>query len=113
MPTAEARIDTTRARRYLAQLSDHLGRMRRAGITSRHGQQAGPHERPAVHQAEHGDRYGEFVFDWGTCKLLALDDALIIRADAADEEDLKRAQAMIGHRIKTIGRREHLKVTWQ
>lgn len=113
MATAEARIETTRAQRYLAQLSDHLGHMGRGGITPRHGQQGGVHEQPAVHRAEHGDRYGEFVFDWGTCKLLALDDALIIRADAADEEDLKHAQAMIGYRIETIGRREHLTVTWR
>jgi hypothetical protein len=113
MPTAEARIETTRAERYLAQLRDHLGHMSRGGITPRDGHQAGLHERPDVQEAEHGDRHGEFVFEWGTCKLLALDDALLIRVEAADEKDLKRAQAMIGHRIETIGRREHLTLTWQ
>lgn len=113
MPTAEARIETTRAQRYLAQLSDHLRHMGTGGITARHGQHAGGHNQPTVQHAEHADRYGEFVFDWGTCKIQALDDALIIRAEAADAENLARAQSMIGHRVETIGRREHLTVTWQ
>lgn len=99
MPTAEARIETTHAQRYVAQLCDHLGHMRHGTTTAQHPNQGGLHERPAVQQVEHGDRYGEFVFDWGTCKLLALDDALLIRADASNDEDLTRAQAMIGHRI--------------
>jgi hypothetical protein len=49
----------------------------------------------------------------GTCRLLARDDALLVRAEAADDDALARAQAIIGHRIETIGRREHLTVTWQ
>ena len=113
MPTAEANIQTTRAERYLAQLCDHLGHMRHSSIMAHHPDQGGPLDRPAVQQVEHEGRYGEIVFDWGTCKLTALDDALLIRVDAAGDEDLRRAQAMIGHRIETIGQREHFTVIWQ
>ena len=112
MPIAEARIPTTRAERYLAQLCDHLGHMRH-GPNAARPHRVGRHGTAAVQQVEHGDRYGQIVFDWGTCTLQALDDALIVRADAATDNDLKRAQAMIGHRVETIGRREHLTVIWQ
>ena len=113
MPTAEARIETTRAERYLAQLRDHLGHMGGGTFAAHQPHQGDVHERPGVQQAEHGDRYGEFVFDWGTCTIRALDDALLIHAEAALGDDLKRAQTMIAHRIQTIGRRENLTVTWQ
>jgi hypothetical protein len=109
MPTAEARIETTRPQRYLAQLRDHLGI---GGITARHGHPGGLHDRPALQHAEHGDRYSEFVFDWGTCKVQALDDALLIRAEAADEEALERAQAMIAHRIES-SKQDAKRVFWK
>jgi hypothetical protein len=82
MPTAEARIDTSRAERYLTQLCDHLAHLRHGSITARTG------------------RRGEVVFSWGTCTILALDDALLVRAEASDAEDLVRAQALLAHRIE-------------
>jgi uncharacterized protein len=112
MPTAQARIPTTQSQRYLTQLCDHLGHMRH-GSTGDHHRQPSGHGGPAVQRVEHDGPYGEIVFDWGTCTLQALDDALLIRADAADEAKLKAAQAMFAHRIQTIGRREHLTVNWQ
>jgi hypothetical protein len=112
MPTAQAGIDTDRADRYLAQLCNHLGNMRGGSITG-HLHPGSRHQQPAVQRVERTGRRGELVFDWGTCTLMALDDALIVTAQAADPDALERAQAMIGHRIETIGHREDLTVTWR
>jgi hypothetical protein len=108
--TATGRAETTRADRYLAQLCDHLEHMR-------HG--AGPDHQPSGHGGapdvqlvERMQDGGVIVFDWGTCTLRASPDALAVQIEAADNAALTRAQALIGHRIETIGRRENLTVTW-
>jgi uncharacterized membrane protein YcjF (UPF0283 family) len=36
-----------------------------------------------------------------------------LRAEAADEESLRRLQDLVAHRLETIGRRDRLKVTWE
>jgi len=111
MPTAEARVETARAERYLAQLCDHLGHMRHGGLATHHHAtgHGGP---PDVQRVEHAGDRAVIVFNWGQCTLHASANALIIRAEATDDAALTRAQALIGRRIETIGRREHLTVTW-
>ena len=120
MPTAEAHIDTAHADRYLTQLCDHLERLRRGAIPARPhpGGPSGDHDPdshnapPGAQHVQRAGRRGEIVFDWGRCILIASDDALIVQAEAGDEAALTRAKALIGHRIETIGRREHLIVNW-
>lgn len=43
----------------------------------------------------------------------ALPGRLTIRAEAADQEDLRRIQDLLTTRLERFGRREHLTVTWQ
>lgn len=112
MPTAEARIDTPRAERYIAQLCDHLGHMGHGRFPAH--RRAGDHAGlPNVLQVERDDTRAAIVFDWGRCTLTATSDALTLHAEADDEAALTRGQALIGRRIETIGRREQLTVTWR
>jgi hypothetical protein len=68
---------------------------------------------PGRQRDERSGSEGELVFDWGRCALLALDDTVVVRADAADEDALIRAQSLIGHRQQPFGRRERLTVEWK
>ena len=113
MLTVEGQVETNRGARYLAQLCDHLDHMRR-GTRDRHrGGHGGHGGRPEVRSVERADDHAEIEFDWGRLELNATTDALAVRASAEDEEALARGQALIGRRIETIGRREHLTVTWR
>lgn len=103
MPTAEARVPTDRASRYLTQLCRHtnqMGRMRHAGSG------------PQVRHTESSDTTGTVHFGQGTCTLTAEPDALILRVDADDETTLRQLQDGITRRLETIGRRDRLTVTW-
>lgn len=40
-------------------------------------------------------------------------DALRLRAEATDQDGLQRIQDGIARRLETVGRRDHLRVTWQ
>jgi hypothetical protein len=42
----------------------------------------------------------------------ATPDALTLRAEAADEANLRRVQELLTRRLETIGRRDHLTVNW-
>ena len=42
----------------------------------------------------------------------ALPGRLAVRAEAADEEDLRRIQDLLTTRLEKFGQREHLTVTW-
>jgi hypothetical protein len=112
MPTAEARLATARASRYLTQLCRHLGQMNRMGHRPPlgHGE---AHIMPAVRQVECTDTHGTVRFADGLWTLEATADALTVRVDAGDEEALRRLQVQITARIEKIGRREGLQVDWQ
>jgi len=43
----------------------------------------------------------------------ALPGRLAVRAEAADQENLRRIQELLTARLQKFGRREHLTVTWQ
>lgn len=112
MPSAEGRVDTDRAHRYLDQLREHLGHLQQGAVSGHHaGRQVG-RAPDVVHVEGTGDR-AVIVFDWGTCTLSASNDGLTIHAEAGDATALDRARALIGHRIETIGRRDDLRVSWQ
>jgi len=114
MLTAEAHIQTSRPSRYLIQLCKHARYM---GQHGRHGLRAHPGnntpERPQMQHAEWSDTFGILRLNWGECTIQANPDTLTLRAQAADEENLRRIQELIAGRLEKFGRRDHLKVTWQ
>lgn len=59
------------------------------------------------------DTQGSINLGVGTCTLIATDDTLTLRVEAADEAKLRRMQDMLAKRVETIGRRDGLKVAWQ
>jgi hypothetical protein len=53
------------------------------------------------------------VLNWGRWTLQAADGTLRMRAEAADEQNLKRIQDLLTGRLESFGQREHLTVNWQ
>jgi hypothetical protein len=66
-----------------------------------------------VRHAESSDSHGTIDFGWGRCVLRATDDALVLRAEADDEEHLRRMEQGVAARVEKIGRRDGLTVTWR
>ena len=99
MLIAEARVQTERSGRYLVQLCQHVDKLGRA--------------RPQLQaHAEWSEDRGLISFGWGRCMLRALPGVLTLRAEAADEDALRRVESPIGARLVGIGRRDQLRVTW-
>jgi hypothetical protein len=110
MPTAESRVTTDRASRYLVQIRDHLDELRHR---AEHAHADDETTRPPKVQAIDGtDLHAVIVFPFGECTLDASDEALTIRLTATDDGTLHRMQSMLAERITTIGRRDNLTVTW-
>jgi hypothetical protein len=100
MLIAEAHVETERSSRYLVQLCRHLDKVGRA------------HPEIQVH-VEWSDDRGVISFDWGRCTLHALPGVLRLRAEAPDEESLRRLEQRVADRLEQVGRRDHLTVTWR
>lgn len=116
MPTAEARLTTDRASRYLVQLCRHLGQMNHPTHPGRMTHRPpGGHggTPPAAPHVDHTDTHGTVRFPDGRWTLDATADTLTLRVDATDEAALRRLQDAIAARIETIGRRDGLQVLWQ
>jgi len=115
MLTAEAQIETHRPSRYLVQFCKHasdMGGHRRHGLRARHAGDA-PEGSPELQHVEWSDTRGIVSLSWGQCTLQAASGTLTLRAEAADEENLRRVQDLIAKRLESFGRRDHLKVEWQ
>ena len=99
MLTAEAKIPTERASRYLNQLCRHVDKA--------------AHRQPQMqaHVEWSADR-GVIDFDWGRCTLHADPGVLTLRAEASDEEALRRIEHRLADLLERIGRRDGLTVTW-
>jgi hypothetical protein len=108
MPTAESRVTTDRASRYLVQIRDHLREFRHRGEHA-HDATARP---PEVKAVDGTDVHAVIVLPFGECTLHASEEALTIHLTATDDDALHRMQRMLTDRITTIGRRDHLTVTW-
>jgi hypothetical protein len=106
VPTAQTRIPTDRAGRYLVQLCQHLNQI---SGHARHGAGGGP---PPIRRVEWSDSHGVIEFASGQCTLDATGDALTIDLAAADTDELREMQQTLAARLKTIGRRDNLVVTW-
>ena len=114
MLIAEARVETERASRYLDQLCRHAQQMGRHPHyrPGSHGN-GDTHRPPEVRHVEWSDTDGTVLLSLGRWILQATPDALVLRVEAAGEEDLLRMQDLIAARVEKIGRRDHLAVTWQ
>jgi hypothetical protein len=99
MLVAEAAVATERPSRYLTQLCRHV---KLATTVSR---------RTTARVEWHADR-GLIDMGWGRCTLRAERDALILRAEADTEQDLREIQRRVTDRVEQIGRRDGLTVTW-
>lgn len=108
MPTAQTRIPTDRAGRYLVQLCQHLsqinGHARHGGATDARG--------PLIRRVEWNDSHGVIEFASGQCTLDATGDTLTVSLAAADIDELRTLQQVLSARLKTIGRRDNLVVAW-
>lgn len=100
MPSAETRIPTDRASRYLTQLCEHLAVI---------GQHATPGHAPRV---QWNDTHGIVDLPDGQLTLTAELAALHIRAEGHSPAALERIKQTLTERIQTIGRRDNLAVTW-
>ncbi|GAA5179333.1 hypothetical protein GCM10023322_09000 [Rugosimonospora acidiphila] len=116
MFSAEARIRTDRPGRYLTQLCGHTAQL---SVLL-------PHKRNHTHNHEHGediaamprraecsDTEGVIEFDRGRCTLLATGEELVLLAEADDQQQLRLMQDAIAARMRRIGRRDQLNLTWQ
>lgn len=114
MHTAEARIATEQAARYLAQLCRHSGKMGQhlSGDHSARNHRAGGAPPPILH-VEYSDTFGIIRFGEGQCTLQADDNSLLLRVEANTETALRRLQEGLAHRLETFGHREQLTVRWQ
>jgi hypothetical protein len=99
MLIAEAHVETERSSRYLVQLCQHVDKAGRA------------HPQMRAH-IEWSDDRGVISLDWGRCTLRALPGVLTLRAEAPDEDTLRRIEHGVGERLQRIGMRDHLTVTW-
>jgi hypothetical protein len=112
MLTAEALVETQYPARYLAQLGRHAGKMseHRLHRPRAHG---GGGTQPQVTEADWSETAGTVSLSWGRWSMQALPGTLRLRAEAADEESLRRIQELITARLEKIGRRDQLTVGWQ
>jgi hypothetical protein len=118
MMIAEARVETERPSRYLAQLCRHVEELaqarphksgERTGARGDEVAQARPHMLPRV---EWTDTHGIVSFGEGRCILRAEPGTLTLRAEAPDEETLRWVQHRVADRLERFGRRDRLTVTW-
>jgi hypothetical protein len=110
MLTAEARVRTEQASRYLVQFCRHASSINHKTLRIHAGK---AWMRPEIQDIEWSDTRGTLTFSWGRCSLHAGDGTLTVRAEAADQENLQRTQDLITRNLERFGKRDHLKVTWQ
>ena len=106
MFSAEARIQTDRASRYLIQLCRHTAHI----SGRRHGAGAAM---ATPRRAECSDTDGLIEFAGGRCTLRATGEELILLAEADDQQRLRLMQDAIAARVRQIGRRDQLSLTWR
>jgi hypothetical protein len=110
MPAAEADIPTDQAASYLARLCGHAAKMGDAGHHPRtHDRDGGP---PVIRGVERSGTEATVSLDRGQWTMRALAGRLLLRAEAASDDDLRRIQDLLTARLERFGRREHLTVTW-
>ena len=115
MLTVQADIQTVHAARYLSRLAGHASKMGEAGhrLGHRRPSRASANGPPEVRHVQRSENEATVSLSWGQWTMRALPGLLAIRAEAADEENLKRIQDLLTARLQSLGRREHLTVSWR
>lgn len=115
MQSAEAVIETEQASRYLEQLCRHAQEMGTHLGRLGHLRRAMDHvgSRPELQHVEWTETSGTIVLNWGQCIMQASPGVLRARAEATDEENLRRIQDLVTARLETFGRRSSLRVVWR
>jgi hypothetical protein len=120
MPSTEAHVETERPSRYLVQLCKHFSNKgRHLGHRSRAHMggdaQALRDMRAVGEQAQVAwtDTEGDVSLPWGRITLRAASGVLTLRAEAVDEEDLRRLRDLVTGHIERFGRRDGLQVNWE
>ena len=91
MIQSEAHVSTTRASRYLGQLCKHF-----------------EHRIPATYTHDHG----RLEFPSGVCHLDAQEDALILRAESQDEEQLGQLENVVARHLERFAFRDKPEIRW-
>jgi uncharacterized protein len=91
LATSEARIDTSRASRYLGQLCKHFA-----------------HKIPVTHTAEEG----RIEFPFGVCLLDAQPELLILRAEASDAQALAQVEDVVARHLERFAFRDKPEIRW-
>jgi hypothetical protein len=102
MPTAEGHVRTARPSRYLVQLCRHADHMR----------QRQRHLSPEVRGVEWSETEGTVELDRGSWTLVAAEDMLSLRVEAASDKDLDHVRSLLTDRLEQLGRRDRLAVSW-
>lgn len=113
MLTAQARVPTGRASRYLVQFCRHASEMDQHWGRRLRSHGGGGGTQPEVRHVAWSETVGTVRLGGGHCVLEATEDALLLRVDAADEDSLQPLLDGITRRLVTIGRRDRLTVEWQ
>ena len=95
MPTVQAHLRTSRAERYLTQLTSHLSH--------------GPGGLQVVFSST-----DQLVVDLGTATwtIRATPEELVLHLQADDPAELDQQSARVAHRVEQIARRDDLEVVW-
>jgi hypothetical protein len=118
MLTAEARVETSRPARYLAQLCQHLSNKGRhlgtgnGGPSGHRSEHSGPAPAEQV-RVEWTETDGTVTFPGGHCAMQAGPEALLLRAEATDAGTLEFIENLITSHLGRFSHREPLTVTWQ
>jgi hypothetical protein len=118
MLIAEARVETDRPGRYLAQLCRHVEELAQARPRESHertgarGDEMVDEHSRALPQVEWAGAHGIVSFGEGRCILRAEPGVLTLRVEARDEDTLRSAQQRVSDRLERFGRRDGLTVTW-
>jgi hypothetical protein len=91
MVQSEARVSTTRASRYLGQLCKHF-----------------EHRIPATYTHDHG----RLEFTAGICHLDAVEDTLVLRAEAETEEQLGQLEGVVARHLERFAFRDKPDIRW-
>lgn len=109
MVASEGAVCTDRAERYVEQLCGHLDHLRHVPAAS-HGQRSTPR---ILEPVQRDDGVATVAFDIGSLRMQATPGELRLLVEADEASDLDLLQALIAHRVTTIGRRDGLTITWQ
>lgn len=113
MLTTEAHVQTNDPSRYLVQLCRHAKQAHRIRHRPRSHGGGDAQPLPKVLHVEWSQTRGTVDFGWAKCTMQASPGTLILRTEAADEDNLRRVQEIVAADIERFGTRDHLTVNWQ